>query len=80
MIIKIVNEELTELMGGGNAKLVISPKPPTVVMLVGLQGAVRQPTAPSWPLHEKQNGKRPFWPLRHLSSCRHSTMEVVGRS
>ena len=39
MIVKIVNEELTELMGGGDSKLAISSSPPTVVMLVGLQGA-----------------------------------------
>ncbi|MBR6258617.1 MAG: signal recognition particle protein, partial [Oscillospiraceae bacterium] len=39
MVIKIVNEELTALMGGSNCKINISPKPPTVVMLVGLQGA-----------------------------------------
>ena len=38
-VIKIVNEELTELMGGAHAKLAHSPKPPTVVMMVGLQGA-----------------------------------------
>ena len=39
MIVKIVNQELTELMGGSSAKLTIAPKPPTVVMMVGLQGA-----------------------------------------
>ncbi|MCL2126160.1 MAG: signal recognition particle protein [Oscillospiraceae bacterium] len=39
MVIKIVNEELCALMGGENAKLAISPKPPTIVMLIGLQGA-----------------------------------------
>ena len=38
-IIKIVNEELTTLMGGTNTKLNVAPHPPTVVMLVGLQGA-----------------------------------------
>lgn len=38
-IIKIVNQELTELMGGSSTKLTIAPKPPTVVMMVGLQGA-----------------------------------------
>ena len=38
-VVKIVNEELTALMGGENAKLAIAPKPPTVVMFVGLQGA-----------------------------------------
>ena len=39
MIVKIVNEELTDLMGGSSTKLNIASKPPTVVMLVGLQGA-----------------------------------------
>ena len=39
MVIKIVNEELTAMMGGTNSKLNISPNPPTVVMMVGLQGA-----------------------------------------
>ena len=38
-IVKIVNEELTALMGGENTKLVISSKPPTIVMMTGLQGA-----------------------------------------
>ena len=39
MIVKIVNEELVALMGSENAKIAIAPKPPTIVMLVGLQGA-----------------------------------------
>src|SRR5690554_650332 len=38
-VIKIVNEELTHLMGGTQAKINISSRPPTIVMLVGLQGA-----------------------------------------
>ena len=38
-IIKIVNEELTVLMGGGNEKLAMASHPPTVIMMVGLQGA-----------------------------------------
>ena len=38
-VIKIVNEELTALMGGANERINMAPKPPTVVMLVGLQGA-----------------------------------------
>lgn len=38
-VIKIVNEELTSLMGGSNERIHMAPKPPTVVMLVGLQGA-----------------------------------------
>jgi signal recognition particle subunit SRP54 len=39
MVIKIVNEELTELMGGEAARINIAPKSPTIVMMVGLQGA-----------------------------------------
>ena len=39
MIVKIVNEELTALMGSDNQKIRMAPQPPTVVMLVGLQGA-----------------------------------------
>lgn len=38
-IIKIVNEELTELMGGEQSKIAVSNRPPTVIMMVGLQGA-----------------------------------------
>ena len=38
-VIKIVNEELTNLMGGTNARLTYSPQAPTIYMMVGLQGA-----------------------------------------
>jgi signal recognition particle protein len=44
-VVKIVNEELTELMGGEQASFQFSPKPPTVVMMVGLQGAGKTTTA-----------------------------------
>ncbi|HLA80845.1 MAG TPA: signal recognition particle receptor subunit alpha, partial [Thermoleophilia bacterium] len=37
--VKIVNEELTALMGAASTKLTFSPRPPTVVMMVGLQGS-----------------------------------------
>ena len=43
-VVKIVNDELTELMGGTQSRITISPKPPTVVMLVGLQGAGKTTT------------------------------------
>ena len=39
MVIKIVNEELTKIMGGGSARIANNPNGPTVVMLVGLQGS-----------------------------------------
>lgn len=38
-VIKVVNEELTELMGGTQSKLTFAQKPPTVILMVGLQGA-----------------------------------------
>ncbi len=64
MIVKIVNEELTELMGGGETKLTISPKPPTVVMLVGLQGAGKTTNGAKLAGHFKKQGKRPL-----LAAC-----------
>ena len=38
-VVKIVNDELTALMGGGQAKIMLAPNPPTVIMLVGLHGS-----------------------------------------
>ena len=61
MIVKIVNEELTALMGGESTKLTIDPKPPTVVMLVGLQGAGKTTNGAKLAgLMKKQHGKRPL--------------------
>ena len=61
MIIKIVNEELTSLMGGESAKLTIASKPPTVVMLVGLQGAGKTTNGAKLAGYLKsQMGKRPL--------------------
>ncbi len=61
MVIKIVNEELTALMGGENAKINISSKSPSVVMLVGLQGAGKTTNgAKVAALMRRQNGKRPL--------------------
>ena len=44
-VIKIVNEELIELMGSSQSKLTFSSKPPTVYMMVGLQGAGKTTTS-----------------------------------
>jgi signal recognition particle subunit SRP54 len=43
-IVKVVQEELTELMGGENSQIVASHRPPTVIMMVGLQGAGKTTT------------------------------------
>ncbi len=60
MIVKIVNEELTALMGGGDSKLKISSTPPTVVMLVGLQGAGKTTNGAKLAGLMKKQGKRPL--------------------
>ena len=60
MIVKIVNEELTTLMGSENEKLKISSRPPTVVMLVGLQGAGKTTNGAKLAGHFKKQGKRPL--------------------
>ena len=64
-IVKIVNQELIELMGGGGAKISIASQPPTVVMMGGLQGAGKTTNAAKLAgLMRKQNGKRPL-----LAAC-----------
>ena len=59
-IVKIVNEELTELMGSTNSKLTVSPKPPTVVMMAGLQGAGKTTHCGKLAAYMKKQGKNPL--------------------
>ena len=59
-IVKIVNEELIRLMGTSQAKLTIASKPPTVVMMVGLQGAGKTTHAGKLAGMYKKQGKRPL--------------------
>ena len=59
-IIKIVNEELIKLMGGETPKLEISPKPPTVIMMVGLQGAGKTTHSAKIAGMYKKKGKSPL--------------------
>ena len=60
MVIKIVNDELTALMGSENKKLNLSSKSPSVVMMVGLQGAGKTTNAAKLALNQKKLGKRPL--------------------
>ncbi|MBQ3216610.1 MAG: signal recognition particle protein [Oscillospiraceae bacterium] len=60
MIVKIVNEELISLMGSDNQRITISPKSPTVVMLVGLQGAGKTTNGAKLAGLFKKQGKRPL--------------------
>ena len=59
-VVKIVNEELTRLMGGSQSKLTIASKPPTVIMMVGLQGAGKTTHAGKLAGMYKKQGKRPL--------------------
>ena len=64
-VVKIVNEELTNLMGGGTAKLAFANNGPTIVMMVGLQGAGKTtPTAKLAGYMKKFHSKRPL-----LAAC-----------
>jgi signal recognition particle subunit SRP54 len=64
MVIKIVNEELCSLMGGANQKINISSKSPSVVMLVGLQGAGKTTNGAKLAAYMRKQGKRPL-----LAAC-----------
>jgi len=59
-VIKIVNEELTELMGGAYSRIATADKPPTIVMMVGLQGAGKTTTAGKLGGYFKKEGKNPL--------------------
>ena len=59
-VVKIVHEELVKLMGETNNKLVISPKPPTVIMMVGLQGTGKTTHAAKLAGMYRKQGKRPL--------------------
>ena len=60
VVIKIVDEELTSLMGGTQSKINISPKPPTIIMLCGLQGSGKTTHAAKLALMLKKQGRRPL--------------------
>ena len=64
MIVKIVNEELTALMGSDNQKIKLASQPPTVVMMVGLQGAGKTTNGAKLAGLFKKQGKNPL-----LAAC-----------
>ena len=59
-VIKIVNEELIELMGSKNAKLAVSSNPPTIIMMCGLQGAGKTTMCGKLAYMLKKQGKHPL--------------------
>jgi len=60
MVVKVVNDELVKLMGGENSKLEVSSKPPTVIMMVGLQGAGKTTMCGKLAKHLIKLGKKPM--------------------
>ena len=60
MVIKIVNEELTKLMGGTESRLAIANRPPTVIMMCGLQGSGKTTHSAKLALKLKNEGHRPM--------------------
>jgi signal recognition particle subunit SRP54 len=59
-VIKIVHEELVTTLGGATGKLAMSPKPPTVVMLAGLQGSGKTTAAGKLARHVEKDGRKPL--------------------
>ena len=59
-VIKIVNEELTALMGDTQSKITFSPKPPTIIMMVGLQGSGKTTTCGKLGSYLRKQGKKPL--------------------
>ncbi len=59
-IIKIVNEELVNILGKERNDLITSGRPPSIIMLVGLQGSGKTTTAAKLALHLKSSGQRPL--------------------
>src|ERR1700716_616044 len=59
-VIKIVHDQLVELLGTSPPRLTVSPKPPTVVMLIGLQGAGKTTTAAKLALQLRKQGHKPL--------------------
>ena len=80
-VIKIVNEELTALMGSTNAKLNMGSKPPTVILMCGLQGAGKTTMCGKLAKHLTKQGKKPL-----LVACdiyrpaAINQLKVVGKS
>jgi signal recognition particle subunit SRP54 len=59
-VVKIVHDELCNLMGGGHRKINLSPNPPTVIMLIGLHGSGKTTSAAKLAKKFKKDGRRPM--------------------
>ena len=59
-VVKIVNEELVKILGSANSKINISPNPPTIIMIVGLQGSGKTTLCGKLSNYLRKNGKKPY--------------------
>ena len=59
-VVKIVKDEMTELLGGTTSKINFTPNPPTIIMLVGLQGSRKNYNSRKACKHFKETGKKTF--------------------
>ncbi len=80
-IFTIVNEELTAILGGNSRRITLAKKPPTVIMLTGLQGAGKTSLAGKLALHLKSAGNTPLLVASDLQRPNAVTqLQVVGAS
>ena len=80
-VIKIVNEELISLMGSTNAKLEVADRPPTVIMMCGLQGAGKTTLCGKLAMLLKKSGKRPLLVAGDIyRPAAINQLKVVGRN
>ena len=77
-VVKIVRDELTELLGGTDSKINISPNPPTVIMLVGLQGAGKTTMAGKLANYLRKQGKKPLVACDVYRPAAVKQLQVVG--
>src|SRR6187431_1576513 len=59
-VVKVVRDEMVELLGGSAHRLAMAPHPPTIVMLVGLQGSGKTTTAAKLARHFQKSGQHPM--------------------
>lgn len=80
VVIKIVDEELTALMGGTQSRINMSPQPPTIIMMAGLQGAGKTTSVGKFGLALKKQGKRPLLVADDIYRPAAITqLEVIGK-
>ncbi len=63
-VVKIVNDELCDLLGRSTSRIALAPNPPTVIMMIGLQGSGKTTTSAKLARYFKKEGRRPM-----LAAC-----------